>query len=110
MASAVEKGAGIGKKTGTLSRPSPSFDNAWLCPNLVTPQSKSNSKSSPTSGGDGAKDETTTLADLHFTGLYAVANPFRHPLIPSTDFSEDSGRPSDHCPVYFDLELRDTLN
>nr|CDS26779.1 endonuclease:exonuclease:phosphatase family [Hymenolepis microstoma] len=108
MASAVEKGAGIGKKTGTPLRSSPSFDNAWLCPKLVTPQSKSGSKSTPTFNGDGAKDKTTTLADLHFSGLCAVANPFRHPLIPSTDFSEESGRPSDHCPVYFDLKLRDT--
>lgn len=99
MASAVEKGAGIGKSADKQSKSIPSLDNAWLCPSLVDAQSKS---PSPVSG-EVKGDEKSTY--LHFSGLAAVANPLRHPLIPATDFSDDSGRPSDHCPVYFDLEL-----
>ncbi|VDL30412.1 unnamed protein product [Hymenolepis diminuta] len=107
MVSAVEKGAGIGNKVGIQSRSSPSLDNVWLCSHLVEPQSKSDSNPTSLANENGKGDEAATLTGLHFTGLSAVANPLQHPLIPATDFSDSCGRPSDHCPVFFDLQLRD---
>lgn len=110
MVSAVEKGAGIGNKVGIQSRSSPSLDNVWLCSHLVKPPSRSNSNPTSLPNENGKGDEAATLTGLHFTGLSAVANPLRHPLIPTADFSDSCGRPSDHCPVFFDLELRDRDN
>nr|CDS18777.1 endonuclease:exonuclease:phosphatase family [Echinococcus granulosus] len=83
MASAVERGAGIGQRQGDSRVPC--LDNAWLCPNLLA------SEVDEGSGG------------LKFTGVSAVVIPSRHPLIPLPDFSDGCGRPSNHCPVYFDL-------
>lgn len=87
MASAVERGAGIGQRQGDSRMPC--LDNAWLCPNLLTLEGEE------------------ALEGLKFTGVCAVATPPRHPLIPLLDFSDGCGRPSDHCPVYFDLASHD---
>lgn len=113
MSSAVERGAGIGRHAGAHSRSVPSLDNAWLCRSLIT-HSAASSSNSPVSGETGnvmgspnGDSKSCPSAGLHFTGLSAVAVPVRHPLIPSTDFSDDCGSPSDHCPIYFDLEIRD---
>ncbi|KAM7532499.1 hypothetical protein Aperf_G00000132424 [Anoplocephala perfoliata] len=106
MASSVERGAGVSWHKGAQSRGTPCLDNAWLCRSLTTSSNSpvreslndssrplpSTSKSCPSKG-------------LRFTGLSAVAAPVRHPLIPSTDYSDVCGKPSDHCPVYLDLEV-----
>ena len=85
MASAVERGADLGQRQNEKKDSKlPCLDNAWLCPSLVIPDSP-----------------------LHFTGVSAVATPPRHPLIASSDFADDLGRPSDHCPIYFDLALQE---
>ncbi|VDK40127.1 unnamed protein product [Taenia asiatica] len=87
MASAVERGAGIGQRQGDSRVPC--LDNVWLCPNLLTSEGEE------------------VLEGLKFTGVCAVATPPRHPLIPLLDFSDGCGCPSNHCPVYFDLAFHD---
>uniref|UniRef100_A0A0R3WSU9 Secreted protein n=1 Tax=Hydatigena taeniaeformis TaxID=6205 RepID=A0A0R3WSU9_HYDTA len=87
MTSAIERGAGIGQKQGDSRMPC--LDNAWLSPNLLLPEGEEASEG------------------LKFTGVCAVAIPPRHPLIPLPNFSDGSGCPSDHCPVYFDLAFHD---
>ncbi len=78
MNSAIER-----SPTGQGDRTASCFDNAWLCPALV-----SNSQS----------------AGLQYSGIGAViSSDLRHPLIPTGDGANFNGTPSDHCPIFFDI-------